>query len=58
MLMSAIMMGFGIGISGCSDESSEKSTVTTKTPEGTTKQTTEVKTQTSGENPPTPSKAP
>ncbi len=58
LTMGALLMGLGIGISGCSDESSEKSTVVTKSPEGTVKQTKEIKTESSGSNPPAPSKAP
>jgi hypothetical protein len=56
--LGALLMGLGIGISGCSDESSEKATVTTKTPGGTVKQTTETKVETSGDHPPAPTKAP
>jgi len=57
-LMGVLLTGFGIGISGCSDESSEKAQVTTKGPGGTTTQTVEKKTETSGNNPPAPTKAP
>jgi hypothetical protein len=57
-MMGVLLTGLGIGISGCSDESSEKSQVTTKGPGGTVKQTTETKVETSGDNPPAPTKAP
>jgi len=56
--MGVVLAGFGIGIPGCSDEASEKAQVTTKGPGGTTTQTVEKKTQTSGDNPPAPSKTP
>jgi len=56
-LMGVLMTGFGIGISGCSDEASTKSQVTTKDSGGTTTRTVEDKTTTSGANPPsTPAK--
>ena len=57
-MMGVLLTGFGIGISGCSDEASEKAQVTTKGPGGTTTQTIEKKTETSGNNPPAPSKTP
>jgi hypothetical protein len=57
-LMGVLMTGFGIGISGCSDEASTKSQVTVKDQGGTTTRTVEDKTTTSGANPPAPSKTP
>jgi len=56
-LISATMMGvlltsFGVGISGCSDETSEKKETQIKTPGGTTTVTDEMKVKKTGENPP------
>jgi hypothetical protein len=58
MMMGVVLTGFGIGISGCSDETKEKSQVTTSSPGGKTTQTTETSVKTSGDNPPTPTKTP
>ncbi len=52
LMIGVLLTGFGIGISGCSEEASTKSQVTTKDSGGTTTQTVEKKTTTSGENPP------
>jgi len=41
------------GLVGCSEESKVKEETTVSTPGGTEKVTKEIKTQTSGENPPT-----
>jgi hypothetical protein len=57
-LMGALLMGFGVGISGCSEEAKEKSEVTTTGPGGKTTQTVERKIETSGSNPPAPTKTP
>jgi hypothetical protein len=57
-LMGVLLTALGIGISGCTDESSEKSVTTTKGPGGTVKQTEEKKVETSGNNPPAPTKTP
>jgi hypothetical protein len=59
LLMGALMMGFGIGISGCSDESSVKSETQVKGPGGTSTVTDKSTVKTTGENPPpVPTKAP
>jgi hypothetical protein len=56
ILTSAILVGFGIGVTGCTDETGTKEEVKVTTPGGTSKETHEVKIQKSGENPPvTPS---
>lgn len=52
MLMGALLMGLGIGIAGCSDESTEKTQTTIKTPEGKRTETVEKKVETSGDQPP------
>ena len=62
-LISATMMGIlftgvGIGISGCSDESSTKKEVITTSPGGKTVETQESKIKQSGDNPPAPTKTP
>jgi hypothetical protein len=57
-VMGVLMMGLGIGISGCSDEAGTKTTQTTTSPDGTTKVTNETKVQTSGNNPPAPASKP
>jgi len=51
-LTGVILAGFGIGVTGCSDETSTKEEVKITTPGGTSKETREVKVQKSGENPP------
>jgi len=57
-MMAVLLTSFGIGLSGCTDEAGEKVQVTTKSPGGTTKQTVETKTETSGDHPPAPTKTP
>jgi hypothetical protein len=57
-MMGVLLTGLGVGLSGCSDESKEKSQVTTSTPGGKTTQTVEKSVKTSGDNPPTPTKTP
>jgi len=57
-MMSVLLTGLGIGISGCSDEASTKTQVTTKDSGGTATRTVEDKTTTSGANPPAPPKTP
>jgi ABC-type phosphate transport system substrate-binding protein len=58
-MMGVLMMGLGIGISGCSDEAGTKTTQTTTAPDGSkTKETIEHKVQTSGSNPPAPATKP
>jgi len=57
-MMGVMFTSFGIGISGCSDESSETAKVVTKGPGGTTTQETQTSVKTSGENPPAPAKTP
>ncbi len=57
-MMAVLVAGFGMGISGCSDESSETQKVITKTPEGTTTQTVKKSVETSGSNPPAPTTNP
>ncbi len=57
-MMGVLAMGLTIGITGCSDESGTKTVETTKSPEGTTKVTTEKKVQTSGDTPPAPATKP
>jgi hypothetical protein len=47
-----IVAGMGIGLSGCSDESKEKTQTTISTPNGKTTETHEVKIDKSGQNPP------
>jgi hypothetical protein len=52
-LLAGIMLcGFGVGLTGCTDESAVKSEVKQTTPEGTTRETKEVKVDKSGQNPP------
>jgi hypothetical protein len=58
-MMGVLAMGLGIGISGCSDESSTKSQTTTTTPGGNkTTVTDEKSVKTTGDNPPPPGKTP
>jgi hypothetical protein len=57
-MMVVLVSGFGLGISGCSEEASETSKVITKSPEGTTTQTVKKSTETSGKNPPAPTTTP
>jgi len=58
MMTGVFLTGIGIGLAGCSDETAEKSQVTTSTPGGKTTQTTETSVKTSGDNPPAPTKTP
>jgi len=58
-LMGVLVLGFGIGISGCSDETSTKSQTTTTAPGGNkTTVTDEKSVKTQGNNPPAPGKNP
>jgi hypothetical protein len=57
-MMVVLLSGFGIGITGCSDESSETSKVVTKDSGGTTTQTIKKSVETSGSNPPAPTNNP
>jgi hypothetical protein len=56
-MMGVLAMGLGIGISGCSDESTAKKESTVTTPGGKATVTEETRVKQSGDNPPTP-KAP
>ncbi len=58
MMMGVLLTGLGFGISGCSDESSTKSQVTTSTPNGKTVETETKSVKQSGNNPPPPSNTP
>jgi hypothetical protein len=53
-MMGVLVMGLGVGISGCSDQASTTSEQTTKGPGGTTKVTEKTSVETSGKNPPAP----
>jgi len=55
-MMGVVVMGFGMGLSGCSDEAGTKKETTTTTPGGTTTTTDSSKVKTSGDNPPPPAK--
>ena len=56
-MMGVLALGFGLAMTGCSDESGTKTTQTTTGADGSkTKVTTEEKVQTSGNNPPAPGK--
>jgi hypothetical protein len=57
-MMGVLLTGLGMGLPGCSEESSTKTQTTTTTPGGTTKETQQTKIQQSGQNPPAPSKTP
>ena len=58
-LMGVLVTGFGIGISGCSDEASTKTQTTTTAPGGNkTTVTDEKSVKTQGDNPPAPGKTP
>jgi hypothetical protein len=57
-LMGVLVMGLGVGLSGCSDESSTKSQTTTATPGGKTTVTETKSVKSSGETPPPPGKTP
>ena len=56
MMMGVVLTGFGIGISGCSDETKEASQTKISTPGGTVTKTTETSVKQSGQNPPAPPK--
>ncbi len=51
-MMGVLLTGFGIGISGCSEESKETATTKISTPGGTTTKTEETSIKQSGQNPP------
>lgn len=53
-MVGVVLAGFGIGLSGCSDESSEKKETVIKTPGGTSTVTEKSTVKTSGDNPPAP----
>jgi hypothetical protein len=53
-MMGVLAMGLGIGISGCSEESSAEKKTTIKTPEGTSTTTEKTTVDQSGKNPPAP----
>jgi len=55
-MMGVVVMGLGLGLSGCSDEASTKSQTTTTTPGGKATVTEEKSVKTSGDNPPAPAK--
>jgi len=57
--MGVLVTGFGIGISGCSDEASTKTQTTTTSPGGNkTTVTDEKSVKTQGDNPPPAGKTP
>jgi hypothetical protein len=51
-MMGVLLTGLGIGLSGCSDESSVKSETKATGPGGTTTVTDKTSVKTSGDNPP------
>jgi len=55
-VMGVVVLGFGMGLSGCSDEAGTKTTTTTTAPGGKTTTTDESKVNKSGENPPAAAK--
>jgi len=57
-MMGVLLMGFGIGISGCSDESTIKKETVQATPGGKTVETDQKSIKQSGDNPPAPTKTP
>ena len=57
-MMGVVLTGFGIGISGCSDETKETSQSKISTPGGTATTTKTESVKQSGQNPPAPPKAP
>jgi hypothetical protein len=57
-LLLGVTSGFGLALSGCSEESKVQESSKVSTPEGTTTTTTEVKTDSSGSNPPAPAPTP
>lgn len=52
LLAGIVLCGFGVGLTGCTDESSVKTDTTVKTPDGTAKETHIDKIDKSGSNPP------
>jgi hypothetical protein len=59
VMMGALSMGLGIGMTGCSDEAGTKTQSTTTAPDGSkTTVTSEKKVETSGNNPPAPASKP
>ena len=57
-MMGVILTGFGIGISGCSDETKETTQSKISTPGGTSTATETKSIKQSGQNPPAPPKVP
>jgi hypothetical protein len=55
-MMGVLAMGLGIGVSGCSDESSTKKEEKVTTPGGTATTTETKSVKTTGDNPPAPAK--
>jgi hypothetical protein len=51
-MVGVLLTGFGVGLSGCSDESSVKTETQAKGPGGTTTITDKSTVKTSGDNPP------
>jgi hypothetical protein len=51
-LAGALLMGLGVGMVGCTDETGSKEEVKVTTPGGTTTRTDETKIKKSGDNPP------
>ncbi len=59
IMMGVVVMGFGMGLSGCSDEASTKTQTTTTAPGGNkTTVTDEKSVKTTGDNPPAPASKP
>jgi hypothetical protein len=52
LLTGVMLCGFGVALSGCTDESAVKSETKVTTPEGTAKETHIDKIEKSGQNPP------
>jgi len=57
-MMGVFLTGFGIGISGCSEETKETSQAKVSTPGGTATTTESKSVKQSGQNPPAPPKIP
>jgi hypothetical protein len=55
-LTGILLTGFGVGLSGCSDETSTKTQTTTTTPGGKVTETETKSVKQSGQNPPAPTK--
>jgi len=49
---SALILGLGLGLAGCSEKSKEESSQTVQTPQGTTTTTETKEIKQSGDNPP------